>query len=172
MRIALTGASGFLGSNIARHLSAAGHSISALVRVNSRRDHIAPFIERFIEGDHADESCWPALLDGAGCIIHNSIERSAWDPADSLDLHLQSNLVSSIKLLRASSPRQFIFMSTLSVHRDVPQPQPEPGRVYALPGSYYAAYKAALEAHIFAEAADGRRSAAPTSTRGPAVHWS
>ena len=89
MRIAVTGVSGFIGSYLARHLTAAGHSITGLVRGTSRRDHIAPFVDRFIVGEQSDESRWPELLDGADCIIHNSV---SWEPApddsaEGLDFH-------------------------------------------------------------------------------------
>ncbi len=42
MHVALTGISGFLGSNIARYLHKAGHTVTGLVRKTSRRDHIEP----------------------------------------------------------------------------------------------------------------------------------
>jgi nucleoside-diphosphate-sugar epimerase len=74
MRIALTGVSGFLGSSIARRLHADGHRVVGLVRAASRRDHVEAFVERFVEGDHADRSRWPDLLDGVDCVVHNSLD--------------------------------------------------------------------------------------------------
>lgn len=168
MRVAITGATGFIGSAITRRLAADGFKVSALIRPGSGWSHIRPFVDRLVEGDHADERVWPALLEGADCLIHGSVERTAWEPADSLDLHLQSNLVGSIKLLRASAPRRFILLSSMAVHHDVPQPKPDPGRTFSLPGSYYAAYKSALEAHVFAESLSGRSFAIvrPSSVYG------
>src|SRR5262245_9330289 len=106
MRIAVTGVSGFIGSYLASHLAAAGHTVTGLVRSASRRERVEAFVDRFVVGDHADESCWPALLDGAECVVHNSVDwvgRS--DPPADLDRHLKSNLDGSIKLMHASAPR-------------------------------------------------------------------
>ncbi|MEZ6317651.1 MAG: NAD(P)-dependent oxidoreductase [Phycisphaerales bacterium] len=120
MRIALTGVSGFIGSVTARHLAAAGHQVTALVRSTSRRDHIEDVVDRFVVGDHADERCWPALLDGADAVIHNSVD---WDfrksGEEAFDDHLQSNIVGSLRLLKASAPRQFVFVSSIAVHHDM-----------------------------------------------------
>ncbi len=154
MRIALTGVSGFIGSVTARHLVEAGHTVTGLVRETSRRDHVEPFVDRFIVGDHADDTCWVALLDGADCVIHNSADWRAIASGDqAFDDHLASNIVGSLKLLKASAPRQYIFVSTIAVHHDM-RPRWEgvidedhPSR----PGSDYGAYKAAVEAHLWAE---------------------
>lgn len=153
MRIALTGVSGFIGSVIARHLHDAGHSITGLVRATSRRDHIEPFVDRFVVGEQADRSAWPALLEDADCVIHNSV---AWEPLRApidLPAHLQTNLTGAVEFLHASAPRQFIFMSTIAVHHDIRSrwhgliDEDHPLR----PSGLYGAYKAAVEAHLWAE---------------------
>jgi nucleoside-diphosphate-sugar epimerase len=65
MNVALTGASGFIGSRIAVHLHKAGHTVTGLVRETSRREHLSGVVDRFVVGDHADESCWDELWEGA-----------------------------------------------------------------------------------------------------------
>lgn len=164
MRIAITGVSGFLGSHIARRLHAGGHTITGLVRPTSRRDHVAASIDRFVVGDHADESAWPALLDGADCVVHNSVD---WvgrvDPPADLDRHLKSNLAGSIKLLHASSPRPLVFISSIAVHHDMrPRWKGIIDEDHPLrPRSVYGAYKAAVEAYLWAEHEDtGRHTVA------------
>jgi nucleoside-diphosphate-sugar epimerase len=163
MRIALTGISGFIGSVIARRLHEAGHVVTGLVRASSQRDHIKPYMSRFVVGEQSDQTTWPALLEGADCVIHNSV---AWEPLRApvdLPAHLRTNLAGSIELLHASAPRQFIFMSTIAVHHDM---RPRWGGVIdedhpLRPGGLYGAYKAAVEAHLWAEhAASGRNTSA------------
>lgn len=164
MRIAVTGVSGFIGSHLVRHLKEAGHSVTGLVRPTSRREHVEGFVDRFVVGEQDDESCWPALLEGAGCLVHNSVD---WvgrvDPPEDLDRHLSSNLVGSIKLLHASRPRPFVFISSVAVHHDMRTrwvgaiDEDHPLR----PRSVYGAYKAAVEAYLWAEHFDtGRHTCA------------
>lgn len=151
MRIALTGSSGFIGSVIARALHARGHQVTGLVRSTSRRDHVAPFVDRFIEGDHADPHCWPALLREADAVVHNSFD---WDALKSGDAnrHLERNLLASIRFLHASAPRPFVFISSIAVHHDMrPRWSGMVDEDHPLrPASLYGACKAAIEDHLWA----------------------
>lgn len=151
MRAALTGASGFIGSAIARDLALAGHETTALVRPTSRREHVEPYIARFVEGDLADETAWPDLLDGTECVIHCGVDWESLKGND-LEAHLRRNLLGSIRLLQVSAPRRFIFISTIAVHHDM---RPRWGGAIdedhpLRPASWYGAYKAAVEAHLWA----------------------
>ncbi len=151
MRVALTGISGFIGSAVARHLHRAGHRVTGLLRPSSRRDHVEPYADRLVVGDQADERVWPELLEGAECVIHNSVD---WRPLrDTPDLseHLRSNLTGSILLLEASRPRQFVFMSSVGALHDI---LPRWGGLIdedhpLRPASAYGACKAAVEAHLW-----------------------
>ncbi len=149
-RIAVTGASGFLGSFICRAAAVAGYQVVALVRSTSKRDHIQDCVDQFVVGDQADPSCWPALIGDADCLIHNSFDWQALKK--SLQEHLTSNLLRSIELIDAMAPRQCIFISSVAVHHTilsqwngVIDPQ-HPLR----PGNLYGACKAAIEAHLWA----------------------
>lgn len=154
MRIAVTGVSGFIGAAIARRLQSDGHEVTGLVRETSRRDHVEPYTDRFVVGDHAEESCWDELLDGAGCVVHNSADwRSIAGGKTDFDDHLRSNIDGSLRLLKKSAPRQFIFVSSIAVHHDM-RPRWD-GRIDEdhpmRPSTDYGAYKAAVEAHLWAE---------------------
>ncbi len=159
MDIALTGVSGFLGSAIARSLHADGHRVVALVRPASRRDHVEPYVERFVVGDHADRSRWGELLDGTDCVVHNSIDWSPMRPEPpDIAAHLRTNLDGSILLLHESAPRQFIYISSIAVHHDMMPRMKTPEGTNLVdedhplrPGNYYGALKAAVEAHLWAE---------------------
>ena len=150
MHVALTGASGFIGAAVARDLHAQGHTVTALVRETSRRDHVDPFVDRFVVGDQADRSAWPALLEGADCVVHSAVDWRALKAGD-LAAHYDGNVLASLELIEAAGDRQFIFMSTIAVHHDM-RPrwngvvdEDHPTR----PGMRYGAAKAAVEAHLW-----------------------
>jgi dTDP-glucose 4,6-dehydratase len=161
MHIALTGSSGFIGSFIAKKAHEHGHSITALVRESSRRDHIESYISKFVVGTHDDKSAVNQLLDDADVVIHKS---------GNLDSHIKSNLQGSIDLLEASEQRQFIYISSIAVHRHMHPnwngsiEESHPTR----PGSLYGACKASLEAHLWA--ANASRNQTVTAMRPCAVY--
>jgi len=157
MNIALTGASGFIGSNIAKCAAEHGHCVTALVRESSKIDHIEPFVDRFVIGTQDDNKSIQSLISKADIVIHDSID---WNAVKSEDLteHLRSNLEGSIKLLHASENRHFIYMSSIAVHHymhekwDGTIDEAHPTR----PGSLYGACKAAVEAHLWSRATQGQ----------------
>ena len=150
MRVALTGASGFIGSFIAKHASEHGHSVTALVRETSNRTHIEQYVSKFITGTHDDVEIASALIEDADVVIHNSFD---WDTLKSDDhqAHLASNLQGSINLLEASEQRHFIYISSIAVHHMMHEKwngsidETHPLR----PQSMYGACKAAVEAHLW-----------------------
>jgi len=169
MNIALTGASGFIGSVIAKHAAEHGHSVAALVRESSRRDHIELYVSKFVTGTHDDPSAVEQLLEGADIVIHNSFDWEALKSGD-LAVHLKSNLRGSIELLEASNQRHFIYISSIAVHHHIHPnwngkiDESHPTR----PGSNYGACKAAVEAHMWA--ANTSREQLVTSIRPTAVY--
>lgn len=157
MRVALTGASGFLGSAIVRALASSGHAVTALVRESSPREHIERHTDRYAVGDQADPAIWPDLLEGADALIHNSLD---WRTLKSGDLegHIASNIGGSIRLLEAANEagvRRVCFISSVATLHDIlPAWNGVIDELHPLrPGTLYGAYKAAVEAHLWSAAA-------------------
>jgi nucleoside-diphosphate-sugar epimerase len=67
MKVAITGATGFIGRTVAADLRAAGHEVRALARDESKARDIGVDV---IKGDLSDSDALARLLDGADGVIH------------------------------------------------------------------------------------------------------
>ncbi len=83
-RILLTGATGFIGSHVARELLAAGYEVRALVRpaasgLQARRN---PLDERIqvAEGDLRDKDSLKSALEGCEMLMHAAADYRLWAP--------------------------------------------------------------------------------------------
>ncbi|WP_428937601.1 NAD-dependent epimerase/dehydratase family protein [Fontivita pretiosa] len=150
MKVALTGASGFIGSYTAATLKRAGHEVRALVRPTSRRDHIQPYVSEFVVGSHNDPDAIQSLVTGVDAVIHNSVDWSARESSPYDDF--ERNVPGSIRLLEAArlAGAQFIFVSSVAVLHEISDEwnglitETHP----AWPGGSYGACKAAVEAFL------------------------
>ena len=149
MLVALTGASGFIGSYTARALHRAGHTVRALVRPTSRREHIADAVAEFREGDAADPQAIAGLVAGADVVIHNAVD---WDALErSPAVHVERNVLGSLRLLEAARQAgagQFVFVSSVAVYHEILPDRALDERHPTWPSSVYGAYKAAVEPHL------------------------
>lgn len=147
MLVALTGASGFIGSYTARALARQGHEVRALARATSRRDHIEDVVADFVEADIADESGMKRLCDGADAVIHNAIDWSAVKGDDPF-AHFERNVSGSLKLLetaRRTGVGQFLFVSSGAVNHQIVTSPTITETHPTWPNSLYGASKAAIE---------------------------
>jgi dihydroflavonol-4-reductase len=71
MQVLLTGATGFVGSHVARALVAGGHRVRALVRSGSSRAILSDVPEvEWLEGDVADAGSLRAAVRGCEAVVH------------------------------------------------------------------------------------------------------
>jgi nucleoside-diphosphate-sugar epimerase len=146
MLVAITGASGFIGSYTARALKRQGHKVRALVRSTSRRDHIAPSVDEWRVGELSDPQALAGLVAGVEAVIHNGVDWSALDrgpmPA------FQANMLGSLNLLemaRQAGCGQFIFVSSVAaLHQILPGGRIDENHP-TWPHGIYGACKAGLE---------------------------
>jgi nucleoside-diphosphate-sugar epimerase len=146
MLVALTGASGFIGSYTARALHRAGHTVRALVRPTSRRDHIADVVAEWREGDAADPQAIAGLVAGAEAVIHNAAD---WDALDRSPVtHFERNVLGSLRLLDAAQQagaEQFLFVSSVAVYHEILPARALDENHPTWPDALYGAYKASVE---------------------------
>ena len=80
-RVMLTGATGFLGSAVARALHAAGHPpVRALLRPATPRDVLAGVPVEPVPGDLTDPASVAAAVRGCGAVIHCAADYRIWVP--------------------------------------------------------------------------------------------
>lgn len=70
MRVAITGATGFLGGALARALAAEGAEVHALCRAGSDRSALADVPVVWHDGDVTDPASLPRFLAGADAVVH------------------------------------------------------------------------------------------------------
>ena len=123
MYIALTGATGFVGSYTVRSLVEAGHRIRALVRPTRGVSWLEELEVEICRGDMTDEDALRALVEGMDVVIHTAYDSTA----ESQQLkYFRSNIFGSLTLLelaRLAGVRQFICTtSTYLLRSDVYTP--------------------------------------------------
>ena len=149
MLVALTGATGFIGSYTAAALHRAGHEVRALARATSRRDHVEAHVADWRVGDAADPQALAALVAGVDVVIHNAVD---WDALERSPLtNFERNVLGSLRLLEAArlaGAQQFVFVSSVAVHHEILPDRKLDESHPTWPGSVYGAYKAAIEPHL------------------------
>lgn len=149
MLIALTGASGFVGSQTTQSLHRAGHEVRALVRPTSRRDHIEAYVTEFREGDQHDPQTMAGLVAGVDAVIHAAVDWHAREQGP--NPNFERNVLASLQLLEAArlaGVPQFLFVSSVAVYHDILQDRKLDENHPTWPSSTYGAYKAAIEPHL------------------------
>jgi dihydroflavonol-4-reductase len=76
--VLLTGASGFIGSAVARNLVAEGFSVRALVRPGSRRDHLTALGIEIVEGSINEAAAVRAALASRRYLVHVAADYRLW----------------------------------------------------------------------------------------------
>src|SRR5436305_2099395 len=126
MRIAVTGATGFVGRYLARRLAAAGHRLRCWFRPSSDRssfEHEIPAIE-WLEGSLGDAAASQRLVHGADALVHAAVQwrgprsRGHSTHGDA-DVFFYDNLAGSLQLFQAAfdaNVPRCVLLSTCAVH--------------------------------------------------------
>ena len=153
----VTGAAGFIGSNLVQALLAAGQSVVGLdnfaTGYQANLDEAVMLSEadparfRLVEGDITDPAQCRAACDGVDFVLHHaaqvSVPGSIADPVTSTRVNVEG-FVNVLMAARDASVRRVVYASSSAVYGDVetsPQVEHEVGRLL----SPYAASKATNE---------------------------
>jgi len=117
MTTLVTGATGFLGSHVARQLVSAGQSVRVLVRPNSNLAALAGLNVKYFEGDLRDRSSLERAVCGVRRVFHVAADYRLWAPLP--EEIYQNNVEGTRKLLDAvaalnSSVERVVYTSTVA----------------------------------------------------------
>ena len=110
----VTGATGFVGAAVARHLVAAGHRVRTLARPGSNRRLLAELPVEIVEGDLRDSPSLQRLLEGCGTLFHVAAFYSLW--ARDRRLFYDINVEGTRRILHAAMDarvRRVVYTSTV-----------------------------------------------------------
>lgn len=107
MRIFLTGATGYIGSALARRLDADGHEVVALTRDAGKSARLREHGATPVVGDFKSPASWRKEADACEALIHLGFESGP--NAEAADRNAVAALLRSAKSARA--PRYFIYTS-------------------------------------------------------------
>jgi dihydroflavonol-4-reductase len=101
MRALVTGATGFIGYHVARHLVEKGSSVRALVRANSDVSHLRALDVEMVLGDIRDEGCLKRACIGCSQVYHVAADYRLWVP--DVETMYEINVQGTQNILRAAS---------------------------------------------------------------------
>jgi len=156
MRVAVTGATGFLGRYIVRHLIAQGRDCRCWYRERSDRgglENLPRPIEWF-EGDLGDAASMVKLVGGVDAVVHAALYRSGTGfrgAEGDLPTFVERNVLGTIRLIEAARKAgvgRFVVISTSAVHEQILDDRKLDEAHPLWPTSHYGAHKAAIEKFI------------------------
>ena len=157
MRVAVTGATGFLGHYIVNHLLAKGHECRCWYRPHSDREGFDEDTRgelEWVPGELGDVAATEALVEGADAVVHAALFRAGAafrnGEGDLLEF-VEKNVLGTIRLIQAAhhaDAHRFIFISSCAVHDVILDDRPLDETHPLWPKSHYGAYKAAVEKFV------------------------
>ncbi len=158
MRIAITGATGFLGRYLVAHLTQRGHSCRCWYRPTSVRSGLSipePQLE-WVIGELGNETASRTQVTGCDAVVHAALYRHgarfSGGEGDVVDF-ARTNVVGTLQLIeaaRAAGVPRFVFISTCAVHDIILDDRPLDETHPLWPKSHYGAHKAAIEKFVHA----------------------
>jgi dihydroflavonol-4-reductase len=113
--ILVTGASGFVGSAVIRHLIQAGHQVRALIRPTSARTNLADLRVEIVEGDLRDAESLIRAMTGIRFVFHVAADYRLWarNPQDIVRTNVEGTRNLMTAALRAGVERT-IYTSSVA----------------------------------------------------------
>jgi dihydroflavonol-4-reductase len=100
MTTLVTGATGFVGSAVARALAARGHSLRLLVRAGSDRRNVAELDAELVTGDLTDPDSLVRAAAGCRFVVHVAADYRIWVPDP--EAMMRANVEGAVAMMRAA----------------------------------------------------------------------
>lgn len=156
MRVAITGATGFVGRTLARQLVESKHELNCWYREDSDLSQLDPLRDhiQWIPGELADGSSASSLIQGCDAVVHSGLWRSGMSfQANEADVveYARVNILGTLELIEAAikeGVKRFVFVSTCAVHDHILKDRPLDESHPLWANSHYGAHKAAIEKFV------------------------
>ena len=155
MRIALTGATGFIGRYMVEHFAQLGHDMRCWCRASSDRDGFDSIEQlEWIEGELSNGDSASELVADCDAVVHSALwrpgNRFMGGEGDVVEF-VQKNVVGTLQLIQAArnaNVKRFVFVSTCAVHDKILDDRPLDESHPLWAKSHYGAHKAAIEKFV------------------------
>jgi nucleoside-diphosphate-sugar epimerase len=172
MRIAITGATGFLGRYIVNHLAAVGHLCRCWYRPSSDRSGFEAVQRQidWVQGELGEVQAAADLVAGCNAVVHAALYHPGGGfrngEGEVLEF-VEKNVLGTLQLIEAArqaSVGRFVYISTCAVHEKILDDRPLDETHPTQATSHYGAHKAAIEQFVHSY---GFGQGYPTSARSP-----
>ena len=156
MKVAITGATGFLGHYVVRRMHAVGNDCRCWFRAGQRCYQAkagTPDLE-WIPGELGDVTACERLVDGCDAVVHSGLHRSGPTFRGSegdMEEFVRKNVVGTVQLIEAARRKdvhRFVFISTCAVHEKLLDDRPLDEAHPLWMTTHYGAHKAAVEQFV------------------------
>ncbi len=119
MRIAVTGAHGFIGSHLTERLLAAGHQVRALVSRWGVLERLTAVVDELelVRADITSSESLAGAFDGVEVVVHAAARVAEWGPWEPF---YQANVLGTERVLHEAERagvRRLVLVSSVAVHR-------------------------------------------------------
>ena len=156
MQIAVTGATGFIGRYLVRHLTAEGHHCRCWFRPGSDRTGLEDLSDRldWVPGELGNRADCASLVAGCDAVVHAALFHPGGGfrgGEGEIIEFVNKNVLGSLELIEAARAAQvgrFVYISTCAVHEKILNDRPLDETHPTMPTSHYGAHKAAVEQFV------------------------
>ncbi len=115
MKVFLTGATGFLGSHVARELAGRGAELRLLVRKTSRIDNLEGIVAETVVGDLREPESLRSAVSGCDAVMHVAADYRLWvrDPQAMYAANVDGTR-NLLQIAREQSVSRFVYTSSVA----------------------------------------------------------